>query len=181
MAKLVKQSHPALHQIADEVPVSEIESPRIKKIIRDMRAQLKKYSVEGFNGLAIAAPQVGIPLRIFLVYDTSESPNEEKDLLPNLVAINPKIIKLSSKKHIVGEGCLSVGEQYGAVERAKKATIRAYDEHGKEYERGASGLLAQIFQHEVDHLDGILFIDRAENVWHKDDEQAQKLQEARDE
>jgi peptide deformylase len=179
MAKLVTQDHPALHSIAEEVPVTEITSAKIKKILKDMKSALDSYSVSGFNGVAIAAPQIGIPLRIFLVHNTSAEP-KEKDLLPELVAINPKIIKLSKKKHVVGEGCLSVGEDYGAVSRSTHATLRAYDADGNEYERGASGLLAQIFQHEVDHLDGILFIDRAERVWHKDDAHAQKLREATD-
>lgn len=104
--------------------------------------------------------------------------NDKGDSLPDIVAINPTLIKISKRSRLVGEGCLSVGENYGAVRRATHATIRAYDEFGKEFERGASGLLAQVFQHEVDHLDGILFIDKAENVWHKDDEHAQKLHEA---
>ncbi len=180
MAKLVAQNHPALHGIADEVPQEEITSSRIRKIVKDMRAALDAYNVNGFNGVAIAAPQIGISLRIFLVHNTSTH-KEERGILPDLVAINPKITKLSRKKHVVGEGCLSVGEDYGAVKRSTHATIRAFDEHGKEYERGASGLLAQIFQHEVDHLDGILFIDRAEKVWNKDDAHAQKFKEAEDE
>ena len=179
MSKLVTQNHPALHAIAEEVPHKEITSSKIKKVIKDMREALDSYSVDGFNGVAIAAPQIGVSLRMFLVHNTSKEP-KERDLLPELVAINPKIVKLSKKKHIVGEGCLSVGEDYGAVSRSTHATLRAFDEHGNEYERGASGLLAQIFQHEVDHLDGILFIDRAERVWHKDDAHAQKLREAED-
>ncbi len=177
MAKLVKQNHPALHAVSEEVSLSDIKTPKIQKVLKDMRAALDSYSVDGFNGIAIAAPQIGISLRIFLVHNTSTEP-KEKNVLPELVAINPKIIKLSKKKHVVGEGCLSVGENYGAVNRSTHATLRAYDEHGNEYERGASGLLAQVFQHEVDHLDGILFTDRAEKVWHKDDVHAQKLREA---
>ena len=177
MALLVPQNHPALHSIADEVLPEEITSPKIQKVIRDMRKALNDYNVEGFSGVAIAAPQIGIPLRIFIVHDTNTE-RDEKNIIPDLVAINPRIIKVSKQKHIVGEGCLSVGEQYGAVEGAKNATLRAYDEHGTLYERGAGGILAQIFQHEVDHLDGILFTDRAEKVWHKDDLHAQRLQEA---
>jgi len=177
MAQLVSQDHPALHQIAEEVPVEEITSPKIQKVIKDMKKALEDYNVEGFSGVAIAAPQIGIPLRIFLVHDMNDE-REEDNLIPDLVAINPKIVKLSKQKHVVGEGCLSVGENYGAVVRAKNATIRAYDEHGNEYERGAGGILAQIFQHEVDHLDGILFVDKAEEVWHKDDEHTAHLHEA---
>lgn len=178
MAKLVKQDHPALHTISEEVAIADIKTPKIQKVLRDMRSALDTYAMDGFNGVAIAAPQIGIPLRIFLVHDTSKDPRDKKDELPDLVAINPKIIKLSKRTHVVGEGCLSVGEKYGAVKRATHATIRAYDAAGHAYERGASGLLAQIFQHEVDHLDGTLFIDRAEKVWHKDEEHAQKLREA---
>lgn len=177
MAKLVKQDHPALHEIAPEVSHDDIRTPRIQKILKDMRTALDTYNVDGFNGVAIAAPQIGISLRIFIVHNTNTSKKEE-GLIPDLVAINPKIIKLSKRKHTVGEGCLSVGENYGAVERSTHATIRAYDAEGNEYERGAGGLLAQIFQHEVDHLDGILFIDRAKKVWHKDDIHALKLSEA---
>ena len=180
MAKLVAQTHPALHEIAEEVPVSEITSPKIQKVIKDMRTALLEYKVDGFSGVAIAAPQIGIALRIFLVHDTNKDRDAESTI-PDLVAINPKIVKLSKQKHLVGEGCLSVGENYGAVMRAKNATIRAYDEQGNEYERGAGGLLAQIFQHEVDHLDGILFVDRAEKVWHKDDKHAEKFREALEE
>lgn len=180
MAKLVPQNHPALHAIADEVPLDEITSKKIQKILADMRTALDAYNINGFNGVAIAAPQIGVPLRIFLVHNTNTE-EEDTTRIPDLVAINPRIVKLSKRTHLVGEGCLSVGEDYGAVRRSTHATLRAHDEHGKEYERGASGLLAQIFQHEVDHLDGILFVDKAEDVWHKDDVHARRLKEARDE
>ena len=178
MAKLVSQHHPALHTMAEEVPVSDICTPRIQKILKDMRQALVGYKADGFNGVAIAAPQIGIPLRIFLVHDNGDHEKSDTPSSPDLVAINPRIVKLSKRSRIVGEGCLSVPEHYGAVKRATNATIRAYDERGVEYERGAGGLLAQIFQHEVDHLDGTLFVDRAEKVWHKDHLEAQKLHEA---
>lgn len=177
MAKLVPEDHPALHQIAEEVPLEEIVSPKIQKVIADMRKALGTYDAKGFTGVAIAAPQIGVPLRIFIVEDMSDD-RDPKDALPTLVAINPKIVKLSKKKKVVGEGCLSVPEHYGAVLRSTHATIRAYDEEGHEYERGGKGLLAQIFQHECDHLDGTLFVDRAEQVWMKDDMEKHGLTEA---
>jgi peptide deformylase len=180
MAKLVHESHGALHQIAEEVPIRDITSPHIQKVLRDMRHALTSYNVDGFNGVAIAAPQIGVPLRIFLVHDTNpeRKNNPEALQIPDLVAINPTIVKISKKRRIVGEGCLSVPEHYGAVKRSLNATIRAYDAQGNVFERGAGGILAQIFQHEVDHLDGILFVDRAEKVWHKDDFEADALYEA---
>jgi peptide deformylase len=167
MAKLVPQSHQALHAIAEEVPRKDITSPRIQKILKDMRTALLSYRGGDFTGVAIAAPQIGIPLRIFLIEDTGTS---ERDIpkLPSLIAINPRLTKLSKKKLLMNEGCLSIEDRYGSVYRSTHATIRAYDEHGVEYERGASDLLAQVFQHEIDHLDGILFLDRAEEIIKKD-------------
>lgn len=168
MAKLVPEFHPALHAIAKEVPREKIASPRIQKVLKDMRAILHAYKDDDFTGVAIAAPQIGIPLRIFLIEDTgrTNTNKDEKDTprIPTLVAINPRLTKLSKKKKLAHEGCLSVHNCYGMVRRSIRATIRAYDEHGVAYERGASGLLAQVFQHEVDHLDGTLFLDRAEEI-----------------
>lgn len=83
---------------------------------------------------------------------------------PDLIFFNPKIIKLSKTKKKVPEGCLSVRWLYGNVSRSTKAFIEAYNEKGEKVSRGASGLLAQIFQHEIDHLNGILFIDTAEDI-----------------
>ncbi|HMA78538.1 MAG TPA: peptide deformylase [Candidatus Paceibacterota bacterium] len=165
MATLVPENHPALHAIAEAVTPAEIADGTVTKIVKDMKAAIKAYAVDGFVAVAIAAPQIGISKRIFLIEDQSEG----RDALPSFVAINPQIIKHSKKSHTVGEGCLSVPDYYGLVKRHKNVTLRATDEHGEVFERGAGGLLAQIMQHECDHLDGILFTDRAERVWHKDE------------
>jgi peptide deformylase len=82
----------------------------------------------------------------------------------NMICINPEIIKVSRKKVHVPEGCLSVRWFYGNTVRNEKATIRAYDENGKLFTYGGSGLVAQIFQHETDHLNGTLFIDHATDI-----------------
>lgn len=177
MAKLVPQNHPALHTIAEEITSEEIQNGFVDKLIKDMRVALKKYSVDGFTAVAIAAPQIGVSKRLFLIEDQST----DRDSLPTLVAINPKIIKTSKKMHIVGEGCLSIPEYYGEVKRHTNVTMRALDEHGKSYERGAGSLLAQIIQHENDHLDGILFIDRAEKVWTKEEMKDRDISEAKEE
>ena len=177
MSKLVPENHPVLHSIAEEVSVSEIASPKIQKVLKDMRKALTAYNADGFVGVAIAAPQIGISLRMFLIHDMSKDRKTENKI-PDMVAINPHIVKLSKDKHTVGEGCLSVPERYGAVTRSKKATLRAYDENGQQFERGASGLLAQVFQHECDHLDGTLFVDRAEKIWNKGEIEDNKLREA---
>ncbi|MBY0538033.1 peptide deformylase [Patescibacteria group bacterium] len=165
MAKLVPENHPALHAIAEEITSEEFSDGTVTKILKDMRTALHTYKVDGFTAVAIAAPQIGISKRIFLIEDQSK----DRDALPSLVAINPVIVKFSKKTHEVGEGCLSIPEYYGIVRRSTNVTLRAQDETGKWYERGAGSLLAQIIQHEYDHLDGILFTDRAEKVWHKDE------------
>ena len=165
MAKLVPENHPALHAIAEAVTPEEITDGTVTKLVKDMKAALKTYAVDGFVAVAIAAPQIGVSKRVFIIEDQSN----DRDSLPSMVAINPEIIKTSKKTHTVGEGCLSIPEYYGTVKRHKNVVLRATDEHGEVFERGAGGLLAQIIQHEYDHLDGILFTDRAEQVWHKDE------------
>lgn len=177
MAKLVPETHPALHQIAEEITAEEFADGSVLKLIKDMREALKSYNVKGYTAVAIAAPQIGVSKRLFLIEDQSD----DRDTLPSIVAVNPVFTKLSKKTHLVGEGCLSVPDYYGEVLRHKNVTMRALDEHGQEYERGAGGLLAQIMQHETDHLDGILFTDRAERVWHKDEMENSNLTEAANE
>ncbi|MDO8471453.1 MAG: peptide deformylase [bacterium] len=156
--EILQRDAPLLRERALPVPVKSIESKKIQDILHRMKEALHAEE----DGVAIAAPQIGESLRIFIV--NGDILASKKDRKTDLVFINPEIIKTSKKKKKVEEGCLSVRYLYGQVKRSEKVTIRAYDETGKELERGASGLLAQIFQHETDHLDGILFIDKAENL-----------------
>lgn len=174
MTSIVQRGAPVLETVAEPVNPKDFGSPTLKKILRDMKIALEKEP----DGVAIAAPQIGIPLRIFVVshraFEFEAGHNEHghaDDIIPentqkmeDMVFINPEIIKLSRKKTWLTEGCLSVRWLYGEVHRADKATVRAYDEHGKVFTRGGSGLMAQIFQHETDHLNGALFIDSARNV-----------------
>ncbi len=163
MTKLVPQNHPALHTIAESVTEEDFKNGTVEKIIRGLKKALLTYSVDGFIPVAIAAPQIGISKRIFIIDDQSDSKN--RDPLPKIIAINPQILKTSKTTHLVEEGCLSLPELYGKVRRHTKVTLSALDEGAKPYQRGASGLMAQIIQHENDHLDGILFTDKAEEVW----------------
>jgi len=166
MNKLVPLNHPALHTIAEEITPEEFSDGTVAKILKGMKAAIKTYDVDGYAAVAIAAPQVGVSKRMFLVEDQNK---EREDALPTIVAINPRITKFSKKSHEVGEGCLSVPNKYGVVDRHRNVTFEALDENGEKYSRGAGGLLAQIIQHECDHLDGTLFVDRAEKTWTKED------------
>lgn len=168
MIKIVQKNNPVLRQIAEKVPVAEIKTKKIQTILNNMSAALLSQD----DGVAIAAPQINIPLRIFIVSKKVEmmvkgledATDNEKNIINDSIYINPEMTKLSRARQILDEGCLSVRPLFGKVERAEKATVTAYNELGKKFTRGASGLLAQIFQHEIDHLDGILFIDKAHNV-----------------
>ena len=171
MAKLVAQNHPALNTIGEEFSMEEFSDGSVVKVLKGLRAAIKTYNVDGFAAVAIAAPQIGVAKRMFLIEDQSGAPEER---FPTIVAVNPRIVKYSKKTKVVGEGCLSVPDQYGVVKRSTNVTLEALDEHGKPFTRGAGGLLAQIIQHECDHLDGTLFIDRAEDVWPVEKEQAKR-------
>ncbi len=135
-----------------EITKVEFGSVYLRDVIASMTTALKRES----DGVAIAAPQIGVPLRIFVV---AESSYEESAKNRPLVFINPKITKRSKKSAIMQEGCLSVRWIYGKTSRALLATVEAYDIDGNKFTYGGTGLIAHIFQHEIDHLDGILFID----------------------
>lgn len=169
MITIVQKENPVLRAQAKPVAISEIEGVKIKKVIRDMMTALHTQD----DGVAIAAPQIGVSLRIFVVsgkifeesWQRGEGlPDGTAKTHPDLVFINPVITKLSKTKKWMHEGCLSVRPLWGEVRRSTNTTITAYDEHSKKFTRGAGGLLAHIFQHETDHLNGILFVDNARNV-----------------
>ena len=175
MKKILQKEEKVLHQTAKAVRVADIKKSKIKKVLKEMSEALRSQS----DGVAIAAPQIGYLLRIFVVSGkifakdfkknkTEEkipfSPSVEEKTHQDLILINPKISKLSREKEWVMEGCLSVRPLYGKTFRSKKTVITAYDKNGQKFTRGASGLLAQIFQHETDHLNGILFIDHAKEI-----------------
>ena len=159
---IVQDGDPVLRECAQTVPQKDITSAKIQKVISDMQKAMSSQK----DGVAIAAPQIGVPLRIFIVSDEimKEADKEYKSIGRDLVFINPEITKLSRDKHDVEEGCLSVRWKYGKVKRSIKATVSGHNELGEKVVRGASGLLAQVFQHEADHLDGTLFIDKAFDI-----------------
>ncbi|OJI06851.1 MAG: peptide deformylase [Candidatus Vogelbacteria bacterium CG22_combo_CG10-13_8_21_14_all_37_9] len=166
MAKnpIIQKDQRLLRAIAKEVPLEQISQTKIKHLLTKMKTVL----AEREDGAALAAPQIGVSLRIFIV--SKRIFGDESKTLPaklktqDLVFINPVLIKLSKKKKKLEEGCLSVQGVFGKIERSEKAQVEAYNENGQKISYSGSGLLAQIFQHEIDHLNGILFIDKAKNL-----------------
>lgn len=168
---IIALPHETLRATAEPVSPEEIGSLEIQKIIKKMSDALRATD----DGIGIAAPQINVSKRIFLAseealaIDRGEMEDEEssrkkspkKATWKYYVFINPEIINQSVRKNTSAEGCLSVPKKYGMVERADKIKVRALDEKGNIFERGASGLFARLIQHEVDHLNGILFVDKA--------------------
>lgn len=185
MVSIVQQEAPVLRSVAEPVNPKDFGSKSLAKIIADMKKALEQEP----DGVAIAAPQIGVPLRIFVVshraftyedaHGDHRNPDEEAGTTTktheDMVFINPVITKLSRKKVWLTEGCLSVRWLYGEVHRADKATVRAYDEQGRAFTRGGSGLMAQIFQHETDHLNGTLFIDTARHLERMSEEEREHI------
>ena len=114
-------------------------------------------------GVGLAAPQVAVPERLVVI----EYGDEEDDKAPKklYVLVNPEFVEKSEETELGVEACLSVPDLVGEVERHLRITVKALNRHGKPVKIKAEGWLARIFQHEIDHLDGILYTDRTENVW----------------
>jgi peptide deformylase len=188
--EIVQTGHPTLHSPAAAVDLTKLDSPEIQQVLKDMTFALESQD----DGVGLAAPQIGIPLRIFMVagfiydrieyaalkrkakHDGTEMP-DVKTLKknPHHFFINPMIVKESKeKKWMDGEGCLSVRWLYGKVYRSTRVSLEAYDEKGNVVRKGVSGILAHIFQHEVDHLNGILFTDKAKDIQAYDPEEIKR-------
>ncbi len=177
MRKIIpEKENPVLRQKAKDVPIADIGSTHVQKLISDMKTLLAK---EGY-GVALAAPQVGESLRLFIVSGRAlargsrNAPDEIQSTevtphyiepLADQVYINPAVLKMSRTKKEKHEGCLSVRGKWGIIPRAEKTMLTAYDEKGEKFTRGASGFLAHVFQHEMDHLDGILYTDKATDLY----------------
>lgn len=155
---IVQKGDPVLRECAKTV--EDILSPEIQQILTKMKTSL----AEAKYGVALAAPQIGESFKIFIVAGKVFKEYEDDPDGPDQIFINPKIVKSSRKKEWLDEGCLSVDGYYGKVERFTHAKVVAYNENGEKFEQGGTGLLAQIYQHEIDHLNGILFTDTAIDV-----------------
>jgi len=153
---ILQRGEPVLAQVAQ--PVNTINDPEITQLIMDL-----KNTVAQANGVGIAAPQVGISLRLFIMCSAPSERYPDAPLLPPCVIINPKILKVSEQIELGWEGCLSVQGKRALVPRYSTIDVSYVDETGLMQNQTLSGFLARIFQHELDHLDGITFIERLDN------------------
>lgn len=172
---ILQSGDPLLREVSKPVPEELFGTEELTQMVEQMVVTLDGQP----DGVALAAPQVGIPYRIFVVRFDRTKPvvHAEGEVVTEKAAqaqpapqpeigifINPHFTNSSRRRIEMDEGCLSVRSIYGTTLRHERATIRAQDVTGNFFERGGGGLVAQIFQHETDHLNGILFIDHAENL-----------------
>ncbi|MFQ5615168.1 MAG: peptide deformylase [Anaerolineales bacterium] len=158
--KIVTLTHPALRRKTRKVTDF---GPKFQSLIDDMIETLRDAP-----GVGLAAPQVNVPLKVIVIEFGDE---EDETVPPKLyVIVNPAITRLSKERVAGIEGCLSIPDILGEVERATEATIRGRNRRGQPIKIKAKGWLARIFQHEVDHLSGVLFVDRATRLWQQEEQ-----------
>ena len=145
--EILKMGEETLREVSSPVPCINEE---IKILIDEMFITLKKS-----NGIGLAAPQIGKNIRLFIVQLEEDS---------GMVFINPEVIRTSNEQCSMEEGCLSIPKVYEKVIRPKDVTLQYMDINGKKQLIQATGLLARVIQHEYDHLNGVLFVDRLEET-----------------
>ncbi len=145
-----KKENAFLRKKLPPLDFSRVSRKELRELIAKMRVAMK-----GAIGIGLSANQIGRTERLFVAQIAEKF----------YVVLNPKIVKSSGNKIEMEEGCLSVPGKYGAVPRAERVTLEGYNLEGKKIKIKARGLLARVFQHEVDHLDGKVFIDRTKKVF----------------
>ena len=153
--QIVKYPHPSLRKENAEITPEELKDGSISKLAKEMF--LIMYAAQG---VGLAAPQVGVNKRL-MVYNES---GDSKKWLNEVVMVNPQIVEFSEGKDVEAEGCLSFPDMNGDVERSKWIKVQATNLKGKPIKKKFSGWEARIFQHEYDHLDGTVYIDRLDET-----------------
>lgn len=150
--------HPILREPARPVEPGSLDTPEKQEFIDDLIETMRYYS-----GAGLAAPQVMTSERIVAIEVHANRRYPYKPDIPLTVLVNPEIEALSQETFTNNEGCLSVPGMRGETQRLVEIGVRALDRHGRPFEREVRGLSAVTFQHEVDHLDGVLFLDRVDD------------------
>lgn len=167
MLRLVAQQDKILH--AKAKPVLNLKDPGLKELINDMKEIMKHH-----QGIGLAAPQIGKSIQVFVIDQELIKKSEEENDTTRLkrlkrlfkkripdVFINPAIRSIPRNGFLLEEGCLSVPNIFGAVPRAREVVVEALNERGKRFKVKTKGLCAHVLQHEIDHLYGVLFIEKA--------------------
>ena len=156
--KVSQMGHPVLRQRAAEIPPDQMQSAQMQRLIDDMIETMIDY-----EGIGLAAPQVFEPLRLIVLGNPDPDPQDEA-AIPLTVLFNPQFTSLSPEYLDAWEGCLSIPQLRGVVPRSATVEVRGYDREGRAVELAAEELFARVLQHEIDHLDGVLFPDRMDDL-----------------
>ncbi|MBR4579504.1 MAG: peptide deformylase [Oscillospiraceae bacterium] len=165
LRKILTEGNPSLKKTCR--PYTEF-GPRLWQLLDDM-----KETMTDANGVGLAAPQVGILRRACVVLETNVAEGEEEYFIE---LVNPEIIASDGEQE-GGEGCLSFPGQYGIVKRPEHVVVRAMDRNGQSFEVEGHGLTARCFCHEIDHLNGVVFVDKAERMLTEEELAAQEDEE----
>ncbi len=153
-------------------PVLRRKAQKVRQFDADLQ-QLIEDMIETMRaapGVGLAAPQVGVSQRVIVV---EYGEDEDEDKPPRLyVVVNPEIVEVSAETEMGVEGCLSIPDLVGEVERYQRIVVKGQNRRGQPIKLKLRGWVARIFQHEIDHLDGVLFTDRAVRVWKPSPEEA---------
>jgi peptide deformylase len=152
--KVARLGHPVLRAASRPVTAAELASPDIQRLIDDMIETMYEY-----DGVGLAAPQIHVGLRL-AVLEVPESDDRAREAVPLTVLVNPEITPEGDEKERGWEGCLSIPELRGQVPRFARLRLSALGRDGQPYTIDASGFHARVIQHECDHLDGKVYLDR---------------------
>ncbi len=157
MRDILQRDNPLLREIATPIEPTEFGTRWLEELIEEML-----YIMQEKGAVGVAAPQIGIGKRV-IVFGSSYSKRKPEIKIPNTVLINPSLKVLSEERELGYEGCLNGGGMMGEVPRAAEIEYSGLDRDGIQITKRATGLEARILQHEIDHLDGVLFFDRVED------------------
>jgi peptide deformylase len=149
--KVARMGHPVLRQRGRPLEPGDLRSPRVQKLIDDMIDTMREY-----NGVGLAAPQVHEAMRLFVAL-LADDPDEKTAAV---VIVNPEILPNGNSRQEGWEGCLSIPDIRGLVPRLTDISVRALDRDARPFELRLRDFPARVVQHETDHLDGVLFLDR---------------------
>ena len=156
--KVSNMGHPVLRQKAHPIPPDQLVEEAFQQLVDDMIDTMLDY-----EGIGLAAPQVFRSERLLLAGYPDADPDDPNDI-PLTILANPEWLEMSEEENEGWEGCLSIPNIRGMVSRATQVRVKGLDRHGTPVELTAEGLFARVLQHEIDHLDGILFPDRMEDM-----------------
>lgn len=156
--KVARIGHPAIRTAARPLTAEEIASPALQRLVDDMIDTMKDY-----DGVGLAAPQVHLDLQLAVIEVPGRDDRAEA-AVPLTVLVNPEVTRVGEADVEGWEGCLSIPELRGVVPRAKRVKLKALDRHGQPYEMEVGGFFARVIQHECDHLDGRVYLDRMKGL-----------------